>query len=85
MGRQWPLAAALLFAALLLAAPVARAACASDEELEVMVDELAAARIELHGCKEELRTARSELAALQAAGGKAQMAAGLDGQVRSAS
>lgn len=82
-GRT-PLLAAALLAALLLTAPFARAGCASDEELESMGDQLAEARIELHGCRSELAAAKSALAALQAAGGSAQHETRLDGQVRSA-
>lgn len=82
--RTKPLLAAALLAALLLTAPFARAGCSSDEELEAMGDQLAEARIELHGCRSELAAAKSALAALQAAGGSAQPEARLDGQVRSA-
>lgn len=82
--KGWrPLRAAALLVSLLFTAPFARAACSSDEELEVMIDQLAAARIELHGCRDELQAAKSQLAGLQAAS-KAAGAPRIDAQVRSA-
>lgn len=77
-----PLRAAAVVLALLLTAPFARAACSSDEELEVMIDQLAAARIELHGCRQELQAAKTQLAGLQAAS-KAAGEPRIDAQVRS--
>ncbi|PRW58986.1 hypothetical protein C2E21_2347 [Chlorella sorokiniana] len=45
-----------------------------------MTDQLAEARIELHGCRAELQAAKQQLAALQAAAGSAQVEARPDGQ-----
>ena len=74
-----------MFAALLLTG------AATDEEYEAIGDQLASARIELHGCREELQAAKQAVAglALQATasaaglGGRPQADGRQDGQVRS--